>query len=199
MPRSSGSSLRWPSAAIRLILVLNKVDLVKKEALLGPAAELSARLNPDEVFMISAAQGDGVADLKQALAAAMPAGPWLYPDDEVSDATDRMIAAELTREQVVNQLYQELPYAAAIETETWEDRPDGSTEIRQQILVERDSQKAIVIGKGGQRLKAIGAAARTEIAQHLGRPVHLYLHVKVNPKWDEDRGLYREIGLEWAD
>jgi GTP-binding protein Era len=182
-----------------LILVLNKVDQVKKEALLGPAADLAARLNPDQVFMISAAQGDGVADLKQALAAALPAGPWLYPEDEVSDATDRMIAAELTREQIVNQLYQELPYAAAIETETWQDRPDGSTEIRQQILVERDSQKAIVIGKGGARLKAIGAAAREEIARHLGRPVHLFLHVKVNPKWDEDRGLYREIGLEWAD
>jgi GTP-binding protein Era len=182
-----------------LILVLNKVDQVKKEALLGPAADLAARLNADQVFMISAAQGDGVADLKQALAAALPAGPWLYPEDEVSDATDRMIAAELTREQIVNQLYQELPYAAAIETETWQDRPDGSTEIRQQILVERDSQKAIVIGKGGARLKAIGAAAREEIARHLGRPVHLFLHVKVNPKWDEDRGLYREIGLEWAD
>jgi GTP-binding protein Era len=182
-----------------LVLVLNKVDLVKKEALLGPAADLAARLNPDQVFMISAAQGDGVADLKQALAAALPAGPWLYPEDEVSDATDRMIAAELTREQIVNQLYQELPYAAAIETETWQDRPDGSTEIRQQILVERDSQKAIVIGKNGARLKAIGAAAREEIARHLGRPVHLFLHVKVNPKWDEDRGLYREIGLEWAD
>jgi GTP-binding protein Era len=182
-----------------LILVLNKVDLVKKEALLGPAADLTARLNPDQVFMISAANGDGVADLKRALAAALPAGPWLYPEDEVSDATDRMIAAELTREQIVNQLYQELPYAAAIETETWEDRPDGSAEIRQQILVERDSQKAIVIGKGGARLKAIGAAAREEIAKHLGRPVHLYLHVKVNAKWDEDRGLYREIGLEWAD
>ena len=110
--------------------------------------------------MISAAQGDGVADLKQALAEAMPEGPWLYPEDEVSDATDRMIAAELTREQIVNQLYQELPYASAVETETWEDRPDGSTVIRQQIIVERDSQKAIVIGKGGRRLKAIGAAAR---------------------------------------
>ena len=144
-------------------------------------------------------QGDGVADLKAALAEALPKGPWLYPEDEVSDATDRMVAAELTREQIVNQLYQELPYATAVETETWEDRPDGSTEIRQQILVERDSQKAIVIGKGGRRLKEIGAAARAEIAQHLGRPVHLFLHVKVNPKWDEDRGLYREIGLEWAD
>ena len=182
-----------------LILALNKVDLIKKPALLALAAELTARLNPDQVFMISATQGDGVPDLKQALADVMPSGPWLYPEDEVSDATDRMIAAELTREQIVNQLYEELPYATAIETETWEDRPDGSTAIRQQILVARDSQKAIVIGKGGRRLKAIGAAAREEIAQHLGRKVHLFLHVKVNAKWDEDRGLYREIGLEWAE
>ena len=182
-----------------LFLALNKIDLVNKADLLGLSARLSARLSPEKTFMISAASGDGVSDLKQALADAMPAGPWLYPEDEVSYATDRMIAAELTREQVVNQLYQELPYATAVETETWEDRPDGSTEIRQQILVERDSQKAIVIGKGGQRLKAIGAAARGEITQHLGRPVHLYLHVKVNPRWDEDRGLYREIGLEWAE
>jgi len=182
-----------------LFLVLNKVDLVKKPALLALAQELTARLNPDRVFMISATQGDGVPDLKQALADVMPSGPWLYPEDELSDATDRMIAAELTREQIVNQLYEELPYATAIETETWQDRPDGSTEIRQQILVARDSQKAIVIGKGGSRLKRIGQGAREEIAKHLGRPVHLYLHVKVNPKWDEDRGLYREIGLEWAD
>ena len=182
-----------------LFLVLNKIDLVKKEKLLAISAELTARLNPEKVFMISATQGDGVADLKDALAESMPEGQWLYPEDEVSDATDRMIAAELTREQIVNQLHQELPYATAIETETWEDRPDGSTVIRQQILVERDSQKAIVIGKGGRRLKAIGAAAREEIARHLDRPVHLFLHVKVNPRWDEDRGLYREIGLEWAD
>jgi GTP-binding protein Era len=182
-----------------LFLVLNKIDLVAKAKLLSLAAELTARLNPEKVFMISATEGDGVPDLKQALADAMPAGPWLYPEEEVSDATDRMIAAELTREQIVNQLHQELPYATAVETESWEDRPDGSTAIRQQILVERDSQKAIVIGKGGRRLKEIGAAARAEMAQHLGRPVHLFLHVKVNPRWDEDRGLYREIGLEWAD
>jgi len=182
-----------------LILVLNKIDLIKKDKLFALSMEVSTRLNPDQVFMISAANGDGVADVKQALAEAVPEGPWLYPADEVSDATDRMIAAELTREQIVNQLYQELPYAAAIETETWKDRPDGSTEIRQQILVERDSQKAIVIGKGGSRLKRIGQGAREAIAEHLGRPVHLFLHVKVNPKWDEDRGLYKEIGLEWAD
>jgi GTP-binding protein Era len=182
-----------------LFVALNKIDLIRKELLLGLSTQVSERLRPDQIFMISAADGDGVPDLKQALAAAMPEGPWLYPADEVSDATDRMIAAELTREQVVNQLYRELPYAAAIETETWEDRPDGSTMIRQQILVERDSQKAIVIGKGGSRLKAIGQAAREAISDHLGRKVHLLLHVKVNPKWDEDRALYREIGLEWAE
>ena len=182
-----------------LLLVLNKLDLVNKGALLGLATELTARVDPDKVFMISAAEGDGVSDLKQALAGAMPQGPWLYPEDEVSDATDRMIAAELTREQIVNQLHQELPYATVVETENWEDRADGSTVINQQIIVERDSQKAIVIGKGGKRLKSIGAAARAEITLHLGRPVHLYLHVKVEPKWGEDRSLYREIGLEWAD
>jgi GTP-binding protein Era len=182
-----------------LILALNKVDLIKKGQLLALATDLTGRLNPDKVFMISAAQGDGVPDLKQALADAMPVGPWLYPEDEVSDATDRMIAAELTREQIVNQLHQELPYATVVETETWEDRPDGSAVIRQQIIVERESQKAIVIGKGGRRLKAIGAAAREEIAAHLSRPVHLFLHVKVEPKWGEDRSLYREMGLEWAD
>jgi len=182
-----------------LFIALNKVDIVKKAQLLGLSAGLTSRLDPEQVFMVSAASGDGVGDLKRALANAMSEGPWLYPEDEVSDATDRMIAAELTREQVVNQLHQELPYATAIETEKWEDRPDGSTVIQQQILVERDSQKAIVIGKGGRRLKTIGAAARAEITQHLGRPVHLYLHVKVNPRWDQDRGLYRDIGLDWAD
>ena len=182
-----------------LFLALNKIDLMKKAQLLKLSSELTSQLRPDQVFMISAAQNDGVPDLKRALAKAMPEGPWLYPEDELSNATDRMVAAELTREQVVNQLHQELPYATAVETETWEDRPDGSTVIRQQILVERDSQKAIVIGKGGRRLKQIGAAARLEITEHLGRPVHLFLHVKVNPRWDEDRALYREIGLEWAD
>ena len=182
-----------------LVLALNKIDLIKKATLLGLSADVAGRLNPEKVFMVSATEGDGVPDLKQALADAMPQRAWLYPEDQISDATDRMIAAELTREQIVNQLYEELPYATAVETETWEDRSDGSTVIRQQIIVERESQKAIVIGKGGRRLRAIGAAAREQIAHHLGRPVHLFLHVKVEPKWGEDRSIYREIGLEWAD
>jgi GTPase len=182
-----------------LWLALNKVDLVKKPNLLTLSTALTERLNPEKVFMISAAQGDGVPDLKEVLAVAMPEGPWLYPEDEVSDATDRMIAAEMTREQIFNQLHQELPYASAIETESWEDRPDGSTVIHQQIFVERDSQKAIVIGKGGSRLRTIGAKARAEISEHLGRKVHLFLHVKVNPRWGEDRTLYEDMGLEWSD
>ena len=180
-------------------LVLNKVDLVKKEALLALAAGLNARVAFEEIFMVSAATGDGVADLKAALGARMPEGPWHFPEDQVSDATDRMLAAEVTREQIYRQLHEELPYASAVETETWEDRPDGSTMIRQQIRVARDSQKAIVLGKGGARIRAIGAAAREEIGALLGRKVHLFLHVKVDPRWEEDRGLYREIGLDWTD
>ncbi len=180
------------------ILVLNKVDIARKEDLLVLAAKLSERFRPEAVFMVSATQGDGVDDLKRHLAEAMPEGPWHYPEDQLSDATDRMVAAELTREQIYLQLHAELPYASAVETEKWEDRKDGSAVIHQQILVERDSQKAIVLGKGGSRLKAIGQSAREAIAEHLGRKVHLFLHVKVNPRWDEDRGLYREIGLEWV-
>ena len=181
------------------ILVLNKVDIAKKDDLLVLASTLAERLKPEAVFMISSTNGDGVPDLKRHLAAAMPEGPWHFPVDQLSDATDRMVAAELTREQLYLQLHSELPYASAVETEKWEDRKDGSTVIHQQILVERDSQKAIVLGKGGSRLKAIGQAAREAIAEHIGRKVHLFLHVKVNPRWDEDRGLYREIGLEWAE
>ena len=183
----------------RLVLVLNKVDIAGKDRLLALAAGLAERLNPEAVFMVSATTGDGVSDLKRALGQAMPEGPWHFPEDQLSDATDRMVAAELTREQLYNQLHAEVPYASAVETEKWEDRKDGSTVIHQQILIERDSQKAIILGKGGSRLKQIGQAAREAISEHLGRPVHLFLHVKVNPRWDEDRGLYRDIGLDWAD
>ncbi|WP_265563535.1 GTPase Era [Sphingomicrobium arenosum] len=179
------------------ILVLNKVDLVKKAKLLELAQALSERLEPEAVFFVSATSGDGVADLKQHLADAMPEGPWHFPEDQLSDATDRMIAAEFTREQLYNQLHQELPYASTVVTEKWEERKDGSTAIHQQIRIARDSQKGIVLGKGGSKLKAIGERARAEIAEHLGRPVHLFLHVKVDPKWDEDREVYDEVGLDW--
>jgi GTP-binding protein Era len=181
------------------ILVLNKVDIAKKDDLLVMAARLSERLNPEAVFMISASTGDGVDELKSHLAAAMPESPWHFPEDQLTDVTDRMVAAELTREQLYHQLHAELPYASAVATEKWEDRKDGSTVIHQQIYVERDSQKAIVVGKGGSRLKQIGAAAREAIGEHLGRKVHLFLHVKVNPKWGEDRGLYEDIGLDWSE
>lgn len=181
------------------IVVLNKVDIARKDDLLVMAARLSERLKPEAVFMISASTGDGVAELKAHLAGAMPESPWHFPEDQLTDVTDRMVAAELTREQLYHQLHAELPYASAVATEKWEDRKDGSTVIHQQIYVERDSQKAIVVGKGGSRLKQIGAAAREAIGEHLGRKVHLFLHVKVNPKWGEDRGLYEDIGLDWAD
>jgi GTP-binding protein Era len=181
------------------ILVLNKVDLVKKETLLGLAASLGERLAFEEVYFVSASTGDGVGELKRALAARVPEGPWHFPEDQVSDATDRMLAAEVTREQLYLQLHAELPYESAIETEKFEERKDGSVAIHQQILVGRDSQKAIVLGKGGTRIRALGEAARKELSALLGRKVHLFLHVKVNPKWEEDRGLYREIGLDWVE
>jgi len=181
------------------VLILNKVDKVKKGPLLTLATQISERVAFEEVFMVSASTGDGVADFKRWLAARMPVGPWHFPDDQVSDATDRMLAAEITREQLYLQLHQELPYASAVETERYEERKDGSVAIHQQILVGRDTQKAIVLGKGGTRIKEIGARAREELARLLGRKVHLFLHVKVNPRWEEDRGLYREIGLDWVE
>jgi GTP-binding protein Era len=181
------------------ILVLNKVDIAKKAELLNLAQMLQDRLSPEQIFFISALTDDGVSDLKKHLADAMPQGPWHYPEDQLTDATDRMVAAELTREQLYLQLHKELPYSAVVVTEKWEDQANGSATINQQIVVERESQKAIVVGKGGSRLKAIGSAAREAIAEHLGRKVHLYLHVKVNPKWGEDKGLYEDIGLDWSE
>jgi GTP-binding protein Era len=181
------------------LLILNKVDLIAKEKLLTLAGQFDGRAEFERIFMISAATGDGVADLKAALAARVPEGPWHFPEDQVSGASDRMMAAEITREQLYHQLHAELPYASAVETEIYEERKDGSIVIHQQILVGRDSQKAIVLGKGGTRIRAIGEAARKEIAAAFGRKVHLFLHIKVNPKWEEDRGLYREIGLDWVD
>jgi GTP-binding protein Era len=181
------------------MLVLNKVDIAAKDKLLVHAARLNEMLDFTDVLMVSAETGDGLDLLKDKIAEYLPEGPWHFPEDQVSDATDRMTAAEITREQLYLQLHAELPYATAIETEKYTERDDGSVEIHQQIKVERDSQKAIVLGKGGARLKQIGSAARAEIAKSLGCRVHLYLHVKVDPKWDEDRGLYRDIGLDWVD
>jgi len=182
-----------------IYLVLNKVDLADKPKLLLHAERLNALLPFAETFFISAQTGDGVPEFKNALAAAMPAGPWHYPEDQVSDASERALAAEVTREQLYLQLHAELPYASVVETEKFEERADGSAEIHQQILVERVTQRAIVLGKGGARIREIGARARAELAVLLDRPVHLYLHVKVKPDWDEDRGVYRDLGLDWVD
>ncbi len=182
------------------LLILNKVDIADKGKLLVHAQRLNDKMAFDETLMVSAATGDGLAQLKDVLSRYMPEGPWHFPEDQVSDATDRMTAAEITREQLYLQLHAELPYAAAIETEKYTEREDGSVEIHQQILIERPTQRAIILGKGGARLKEIGSRARAEISKTLGgAKVHLYLHVKVNPKWEDDRGLYRDIGLDWVD
>lgn len=180
-------------------LILNKVDIAAKDKLLTHTQKLNDALAFDETFFVSAATGDGLPELKAALARAMPEGPWHFPEDQVSDATDRMMAAEITREQLYHQLHAELPYAAAVDTEKYSEREDGSVEIHQQILVGRPSQRAIVLGKGGQRLKEIGSRARAELASLLGVKVHLYLHVKVKEDWEDDRFIYRDIGLDWVE
>ena len=180
-------------------LILNKVDLTKKDKLLTIATELNAKVAFDETFFIAASSGDGVPELKAHLAKLMPEGPWHFPEDEVSDAPERMLAAEITREQLYRQLHEELPYQSTVETELFKTRPDGSAEIHQQIFVARDNQRAIVLGKGGARIKEIGARARAELTELMGRKVHLFLHVKVKENWDEDRGVYRDMGLDWVD
>jgi GTPase len=179
------------------VLALNKIDLVRRDKLLGLAAELSRAAPFDPVFMISGLNGDGVEDLKHHLAAAVPRGPWLFPEDQLSDAPERLIAAEITREQVFLQLHDELPYASTVETESWEDRRDGSVRIEQVIYVERQSQRAIVLGEGGQRIKAIGARARAELEHLLDRRVHLFLFVKVRQNWGEDRERFAALGLDY--
>ncbi len=180
-------------------LVLNKVDIAKKEELLQLTTKLLELCAFEQIYYISAATGDGLVELKTAIADAMPEGDWHFPEDQVSDASERLVAAEITREQLYLQLHEELPYASAVETEKYIERQDGSLEIHQQILVARPTQRAIVLGKGGKQIKAIGEAARTELARIMGVRVHLYLHVKVKANWDEDRGVYRDIGLEWVE
>ncbi|NNF94783.1 MAG: GTPase Era [Altererythrobacter sp.] len=182
----------------RKFLVINKVDRAKKEELLVLAQELSGRVAFEEIYFVSALTGDGVPEIKQALADLMPEGPWHYPEDQVSDASERLLATEVTREQLYQQLHEELPYDSAVRPESYTQRPDGSVEIRQQIVIGRDSQKPIVLGKGGSKIKSIGEAARKELSEILGVKVHLFLHVKVSENWDEDKEIYEEMGLDWV-
>ncbi|MGY3489931.1 GTP-binding protein Era [Bradyrhizobium sp. USDA 4011] len=179
------------------ILVLNKVDLVQREKLLALAQAANERMRFEHTFMISALSGDGVDDLRQALARLVPAGPFLYPEDQMSDAPMRHLAAEITREKIYSHLHQELPYQSTVETDSWTDRKDKSIRIEQTIFVERESQRKIVLGKGGATIKSIGAQARAEIAEIMGVPVHLFLFVKVRENWGDDPDRYKEMGLDF--
>jgi GTP-binding protein Era len=179
------------------VLALNKVDAIAREKLLALAAEANEAVKFAATFMISALNGDGVDDLLAFLAGAVPEGPWLYPEDEVSDLPLRNLAAEITREKIFDRLHQELPYAITVETEKWTEQKDGSVRIEQTIYVERDGQKKIVIGKGGETIKGISMAARTEIARLAEQPVHLFLFVKVRENWTDDPERYREMGIEF--
>ena len=178
-------------------LVLNKIDLVERPKLLTLAARFDAAQKFDETFMVSALAGDGLDRLREKLAAVMPPGPWLYPEDQIADAPMRALAAEITREKLFDRLHDELPYQTTVETESWKDLPDGSARIEQTIYVARDSHKKIVIGEGGRTIKAIGAAARKEIAEANETPVHLFLFVKVRENWLDDPERYRAMGLEY--
>jgi len=188
---------RLSTSGRRAILALNKIDLVRRDRLLGVADELFREGCFEHVFMISGLTGDGVADLKQHLATAMPPGPWLFPEDQLSDAPERWLAAEVTREQVFLQLHDELPYSAAVETEAWEERADGSARIDQVIYVRRPGQRAIVLGDKGARIKAIGARARAELEHMLERRIHLFLFVKVRDNWIEDPERFAALGLDY--
>ena len=179
------------------ILVLNKIDLVPREKLLALAMAANERLAFAETFMVSALSGDGVVDLRHALARMVPQGPFLYPEDQMSDAPMRQLAAEITREKIYQKLHQELPYQSTVETDSWTERKDGSVKIEQTIFVERESQRKIVLGKGGATIKSIGAASREEIAEILEVPVHLFLFVKVRENWGDDPDRYRQMGLEF--
>ena len=181
----------------KVILAINKVDLVNKPDLLALAAELNETGAFTDTFMISAETGDGVADLMAFLAGRVAAGPWLFPEDQISDMPGRLTAAEITREQLYLQLHKELPYAAAVETESWKDQDDGSLRIEQVVYVERGSQKAIVLGKKGSRVKSIGEAARKELEEIFERRVHLFLFVKVRGNWGDDPERFRDLGLDF--
>lgn len=179
------------------VLVLNKIDTVKRETLLALAQELNAKGTFDEVFMVSALNGDGVDDLQAYLASKMQVGPWLFPEDQLSDLPQRLLAAEVTREKAYLYLHQELPYALAVDTEDWQDFKDGSVRVGQVIYIERETQKGIVLGKGGQTIKRIRSEAQRDLAEMLDCPVHLFIHVKVRENWVNDPGRYREWGLRY--
>jgi GTPase len=179
------------------VLVLNKIDLVEKPELLRLAQALNERLVFTATFMVSALSGDGTGDFKRWLASYVPKGPWLYPGDQISDAPQRQLAAEITREKLYLRLHEELPYQSTVETDLWKELKDGSVRIEQTIYVERESQRKIVLGKDGQSIKAIGAAARADIAVAIEHPVHLFLYVKVRENWGDDPERYREMGLEF--
>jgi GTP-binding protein Era len=179
------------------ILILNKIDLVPRDSLLALAQAANERVAFTDTFMVSALTGDGVADLRHALAEKLPPSPHLYPADHMSDAPMRHLAAEITREKIYNKLHQELPYQSTVETDQWKEMKGGAVRIEQTIYVERDSQRKIVLGQGGQTIKAIGAAARKELAAIVGAPVHLFLFVKVREGWGDDPERYREMGLEF--
>ncbi|QIG92507.1 MULTISPECIES: GTPase Era [unclassified Bradyrhizobium] len=185
------------SVAHPKILVLNKVDLVQREKLLAMAQAANERMRFEHTFMISALSGDGVDDLRRTLAQMVPEGPFHYPEDQMSDAPMRHLAAEITREKIYSHLHQELPYQSTVETDSWTDRKDKSIRIEQTIYVERESQRKIVLGKGGATIKSIGAQARAELAEIMGVPVHLFLFVKVRENWGDDPDRYREMGLEF--
>ncbi len=178
-------------------LALNKIDLVKRESLLGLSAEINADLDFATTFMISAHKGSGCADVRKWLAKQLPVAPWLYPEDQLADISERLLAAEVTREKVFLRLHDELPYASTVETEAWQEKKDGSVRIEQTIYVQRDSQKPIVLGKGGATIKKIGELARTELEQMFERRVHLFLFVKVREAWQDDPERYEAMGLEF--
>jgi GTP-binding protein Era len=196
-PETAAIVAQLKTRSVTAVLVLNKIDLVPRDALLAVTAAHDAAGTFAPVFMVSARNGDGVALLKYHLAQAMPPGPWFYPPDQLSDVPMRLLAAELTREQAFLQLHQELPYGLTVETDSWEEREDGSARVDQTILVARETHKGMVVGKGGTKVRAIGEASRRRLEDFLGRRVHLFVHVKVKSDWMEKPGHYREIGLEF--
>ena len=195
--KPKASSARLGDVKPPKLLILNKIDVVAKEALLDLAKAANDTAKFEATFMVSALTGDGVADLKVWLAQRVPPGPWLYPPDQMSDAPIRQLAAEITREKLFERLHQELPYHSTVETESWKELRGGDIRIEQTIYVERESQRKIVLGKGGQTIKAIGEAARREIAEIVEAKVHLFLFVKVREGWGEDPERYRAMGLEF--